>query len=192
MKQDLKTDPPLRSAAFEDQVISHMDVLYAAALRFTRNKADAQDLLQDSVVRALRFHHKYQEGTYIKAWLLTILRNTFINNYRKKLRRPVLVEWSGQELTPEAGTDPDMEFYSDDWKSENVLEYLGDDIRSAVDSLPEGHRQAVILADLQSMSYREIATVMDCPLGTVMSRLHRGRRLLRDTLESGAHCVAYS
>jgi RNA polymerase sigma-70 factor (ECF subfamily) len=173
-----------RSKAFEQNIMEHMDTLYSVALRLTRNATDAQDLLQDAVVRALRFHHKFQEGTYLKAWLLTILRNTFINDYRKKARRPTMVEWTGLESVGTLKADPEMGFYPRELKARNVLELLGDDVRHAVDALPEGHRRTVIMADLQDMSYREIADEMDCPLGTVMSRLHRGRRLLRESLEA--------
>ena len=181
-----------RTEEFENRIIEHMDALYSVALRLTRNATDAQDLLQDAIVRALRFHHKFQEGTYLKAWLLTILRNTFINDYRKKARRPTMVEWTGTEFVPNMKADPDMGYYPEALKSKNVLELLDDDIRSAVESLPEGHRDTVIMADLKDMSYKEIATEMDCPLGTVMSRLHRGRRLLREILASHDPQVAFS
>lgn len=181
-----------RAEDFENRLIEHMDALYSVALRLTRNATDAQDLLQDAIVRALRFHDKFQEGTYLKAWLLTILRNTFINDYRKKARRPTMVEWTGAEFMPNMTADPDMGYYPEALKDKNVLELLDDDIRSAVEALPEGHRDTVIMADLRSMSYKEIATEMDCPLGTVMSRLHRGRRLLRETLAAYGPQVAFS
>jgi RNA polymerase sigma-70 factor (ECF subfamily) len=171
-----------RDAEFEQQLVAHMDVLYGAALHLTRNAADAKDLLQDTMVRALRFHDRYRPGTYLKAWLLTILRNTFINNYRRKARRPLEVELTDAEFVPEAGPDRDMGFVPKTSRAEDLLECLGDETRSAIEALPETHRRTVIMADLQDMSYREIAAELDCPLGTVMSRLHRGRRLLRDSL----------
>lgn len=174
--------PPERSAHFEGLVLENMDALYSLALRLTRNPTDAQDLLQDAVMRALRFHHKFREGTYIKAWLLTILRNTFINDYRKKARRPKLVEWTGAEPEAMVAPDRDMGYFPEALRKQEVLEFLGDETRQAVDALPEGHRRTVIMADLHDMSYKEIAVEMDCPLGTVMSRLHRGRRLLREAL----------
>ncbi|PCJ56426.1 MAG: hypothetical protein COA73_12060 [Candidatus Hydrogenedentota bacterium] len=181
----------IRSEDFEQEVIQHMDAMYAVALKLTRNAADARDLQQDALVRALRFHHKFQKGTYLKAWLMTILRNTFINDYRKKSRRPMLVEWTGFEPLPPREPDTEMEFVPFNTKSNDVLEYLNDDVRGAVDSLPEGHRRTVIMADLQDMSYREIADILDCPLGTVMSRLHRGRRLLRDALPKNTREVVF-
>lgn len=177
-----QADPETRSKAFENELIEHMDTMYAVALRLTGNPADARDLQQEAIVRALRFHHKYEPGTYLRAWLLTILRNTFINNYRKRRRRPILVEWTGFEQSPEPPTDKEMGYYPEALRGENILEYLGDDLRDAVEALPEGHRQTVIMADLKDMSYKEIAEVLGCPLGTVMSRLHRGRRLLRENL----------
>ncbi len=171
-----------RDAEFERQLVEQIDVLYPAALHLTRNAADAKDLLQDTMVRALRFHDRYRPGTYIKAWLLTILRNTFINNYRRKARRPFEVELTDAEFMPEAGPDREMGFVPKASRAEDLLECLGDATRSAIEALPETHRRTVIMADLQDMSYREIAAELDCPLGTVMSRLHRGRRLLRDSL----------
>ncbi len=181
----------LRPEEFEQEIIQHMDAMYAVALKLTKNAADARDLQQDALVRALRFHHKFQKGTYIKAWLMTILRNTFINDYRKKSRRPMLVEWTGFEPLPPRKGDRDMEYVPVNVKSNDVLEFLNDDVRGAVDSLPEGHRRTVIMADLQDMTYREIADELDCPLGTVMSRLHRGRRLLRDALPEGTRELAF-
>jgi RNA polymerase sigma-70 factor (ECF subfamily) len=156
-------------------------MLYAVALRLTRNVTDAQDLTQNSVVKALRFHDKFERGTYIKAWLLTILRNTFINEYRRRARRPTLVEFTGLET---AETPPDAAGPGEARarNSLELLELLEDEVRQAVELLPPDFRQAVILADLEDMSYKDIAQIMKCPLGTVMSRLYRGRKLLRDRL----------
>jgi RNA polymerase sigma-70 factor, ECF subfamily len=177
-------DPTPRSSEFEQQLVSHMDAMYQAALRLTRNVADAKDLQQDAIVRALRFHHKFQPGTYLRAWLLTILRNTFINDYRRKGRRPHTVEWIGDDIVPvpPSHADADMKYYPGEFRSTNVLEFLSDDLRNAVEALPDSSRDTVIMADLQDMSYKEIAEALDCPLGTVMSRLHRGRGQLRETL----------
>ncbi len=175
-----------RSREFEQQVLEHVDMLYAVALRLTRNPADAEDLTQNTFVKALRFHDKFKEGTYIKAWLLTILRNTFINEYRRKTRRPMEVELSGFEAAPESFPDPDVFIETRDDSLENLLELLDDPVRSALESLPPDFRNAVIMADLQDMSYKEIADIMGCPLGTVMSRLFRGRKLLREALSEYA------
>jgi len=171
-----------RSQEFEQLVLDHMDMLYAVALRLTRNPADAQDLTQNTVVKALRFHDKFKKGTYIKAWLLTILRNTFINDYRRKARRPTLVELSGSEPSQDVSPEPEVNYEPRERTGRNLLELLDDEVKHAVETLPQDFRQAVIMADLEDMSYKEIAEAMDCPLGTVMSRLYRGRKLLRESL----------
>ena len=180
-----------RSEAFDREIVEHMETLYGVALRLTRDPADARDLQQDALVRALRFRDKFKEGTYAKAWLLTILRNIFINEYRKKARRPTQVELSGAEHLTSNETDKDMGYFPRELKSHHILEYLGDEVRHAVDSLPEQHRRTLIMADLQDMSYKEIAEEMECPLGTVMSRLHRGRRLMRELLPRRTREIVY-
>lgn len=180
---NVATQDQARSAEFEELVLQHLDMLYAVALRLTRNPTDAQDLTQNTVVKALRFHDKFQEGTYIKAWLLTILRNTFINEYRRKVRRPTFVELSGTEPAEETAPDPEVGGYDPaQVDSEDLMELLNDEVKNAVVSLPDDFRQAVIMADMEDMSYKEIAEAMNCPLGTVMSRLYRGRKLLRERL----------
>jgi RNA polymerase sigma-70 factor (ECF subfamily) len=181
-----------RAHAFDQELVQHMDTLYSAALRLTRNPADARDLQQDALVRALRFHDRYKPGTYLRAWLLTILRNTFINDYRKKARRPREIEFADMEPAPYEQSDRDMLFFPRELSSEYMLEFLGDETRSAVEALPENHRRAVVMADLHNMTYQEIADALNCPIGTVMSRLHRGRRLLRDSLPVGARELAAS
>ena len=179
------TDPP-RSKDFEDLILKHVDMLYAVALRLTRNNADAEDLTQNTLVKALRFHDKFKEGTYIKAWLLTILRNTFINEYRRKARRPTFVELTGAEPASDTAPDPDIPFEPREGHMDDLLELLDDPVREAIESLPKDFRFAVVKADLEDKSYKEIAEAMQCPLGTVMSRLYRGRKLLRERLEEYA------
>ncbi len=179
---DSTIDAPPRSPEFEKLVLEHMDMLYAVALRHTRNTADAYDLTQNTVLKALRFHDKFEKGTYIKAWLLTILRNTFINEYRRKARRPTFVELTGAEPAEDTSLDPELNYEPGERTPSELLELLDDEVKLAVESLPEDFRQAVIMADLEDMSYKEIADKMDCPLGTVMSRLYRGRKLLRERL----------
>lgn len=171
-----------RSPEFEALVLEHMDMMYAVALRLTHNAADAQDLTQNTVVKALRFHEKFERGTYIKAWLLTILRNTFINEYRRKVRRPAHVELSGTEAARDDHPDPEVNYTPKNRDPEELMELLDDRVKEAVLELPEDFKQAVIMADIQDMSYKEIAERMGCPLGTVMSRLFRGRKLLREKL----------
>lgn len=152
-------------------------MLHAVALRLTRNAADAEDLTQNTLVKALRFHEKFREGTYIKAWLLTILRNTFINEYRKRTRTPMSVELTGAEAAEAPVLPPGPED-----RLHNMLELLDDEVRKAVEELPDDFRNAVIMADLEEKSYKEIAEFMGCPIGTVMSRLYRGRKILRERL----------
>lgn len=157
-------------------------MLYAVALRHTRNTADALDLTQNTILKALRFHGKFEKGTYIKAWLLTILRNTFINEYRRKARRPTFVELTGAEPAVDTSPDPDIRYEPANRSSSEMMELLDDEVKKAVEALPDDFRQAVVMADLEDMSYKEIAEKMNCPLGTVMSRLYRGRKLLREQL----------
>ena len=175
-----------RSKEFENLVLEHLDMLYGVALRLTRNPTDAQDLTQNTVVKALRFHDRFQEGTYIKAWLLTILRNTFINEYRRKARRPQFVELDGSESGTDQVAEREGQFGPPPSTANEMLELVDDEVRLAVESLPDDFRQAVVMADLQDMSYKEIAEAMDCPLGTVMSRLYRGRRMMREQLHAYA------
>jgi RNA polymerase sigma-70 factor, ECF subfamily len=176
----------VRSQAFEEEVLQHLDMMHAVALRLTRNMADAEDLTQNTLVKALRFHDRFKEGTYIKAWLLTILRNTFINEYRRKARRPAQVELSGTEAVDGKFIDPEVPLEMDRDRREDLMELLDDEVKAAIEALPDDFRGTVIMADLEDRSYKQIAEIMDCPLGTVMSRLYRGRKLLRETLKEYA------
>lgn len=171
-----------RSAEFDRLVLEHIDMLYAVALKLTRNQADAQDLTQATIVKAFRFHDKFKEGTYIKAWLLTILRNTFINDYRRKVRRPTFVQLTGAESADSASPDREVGIDPGGTKYGDIIELLDDRVKEAIEGLPEDFRKAVIMADVEDKSYKEIAEAMDCPIGTVMSRLYRGRKLLREQL----------
>ncbi len=180
---EVSSETPVRSREFENQVLQHLDLLYAVALRLTRNPADAEDLAQSTVVKALRFHDHFREGTYIKAWLLTILRNTFINEYRRRVRRPVTVELTGMEAAEESRMPREVPVHA---VRADLMELLEDEVKLALDALPADFRGAVIMADLEEMSYKDIAEAMQCPLGTVMSRLYRGRKLLRDALQQYA------
>jgi RNA polymerase sigma-70 factor (ECF subfamily) len=167
---------------FERDVLPLLPGLYGAALRMTRNPSDAEDLLQEATLRAYRGFGTFQEGTNLKAWLYRILTNSFINIYRKRQRQPQVVE--GPE-------DVDEWFLFDRLGSrsversaeEDVLERIPDsDVKAALESIPENFRMAVLLADVEGFSYKEIAEIMDVPIGTVMSRLHRGRKALEKAL----------
>lgn len=176
------TDSTLR-ALFEEQAIPFMDQLYAAAMRMTRNPADAGDLVQETYAKAYAAFGQFEQGTNLKAWLYRILTNTFINSYRKNQRQPYqgaiddLEDWqlgSAESLTQGRTTRS---------AEAEAIDHLPDsDVKEALQSIPEDFRLAVYLADVEGFAYQEIADIMKTPVGTVMSRLHRGRRLLRDLL----------
>ena len=173
-------DPALR-ARFERDVLPLLPNLYGAALRLTRNPQDAEDLLQETYLRAFRGFAGFQEGTNLRAWMYRILTNTFINSYRKKQREPVTVQdediedWFLYDRLGESGVEASAE--------SEVLEQIPDeDVQRALEALPESFRMAVLLADVEGFSYKEIAQILDIPIGTVMSRLHRGRKALEKAL----------
>lgn len=175
-----------RNPAFDELLLQHLDLLFAVGMKLTRNADDAEDLVNNTVLKALRFHDKFKEGTYIKAWLLTILRNTYINQYRQRVRRPREVELSGSEGAKEAYPDPALRYVPKSKGYGDVKELLDDTVRVAVDTLPIEFRKVVIMADVEERSYKDIALLLDCPIGTVMSRLHRGRKILRTQLHEYA------
>jgi RNA polymerase sigma-70 factor (ECF subfamily) len=175
-----------RKARFERDAFQFTNQLYAAALRYTKNAADAEDLVQDTYAKAFVSFHQFEEGTNLKAWLYRILTTTFINNYRKDQRRPLL---SGGSEVEDWQLHDAASHTSDQGKSaeDEVLDNIADvDIKSALAAMPEEFRMAVYLADVEGFSYKEIAEIVGVPTGTVMSRLHRGRKLLRESLSDYA------
>jgi RNA polymerase sigma-70 factor (ECF subfamily) len=180
-----------RNDRFERDALVFMDQLYAAALRYTKNPEDARDLVQDTYLKAFNSFHQFEEGTNLRAWLYRVLTTTFINSYRKDQRRPQLAsgeleDWQlaeAQSHTSDLGKSAEVE----------ALENLPDsDIKRALQEIPEEFRIAVYLADVEGFSYKEIADIVEVPAGTVMSRLHRGRKLLREKLADYAKELGYS
>ncbi|WBU38224.1 sigma-70 family RNA polymerase sigma factor [Homoserinibacter sp. YIM 151385] len=178
---------------FEEQAIPFMDQLYAAAMRMTRNPADAGDLVQETYVKAYAAFRQFKQGTNLKAWLYRILTNTYINQYRKAQRQPYqnsideLEDWQlgDAESLSQGRTTRSAEA--------EAIDHLPDsDVKEALQSIPEDFRLAVYLADVEGFAYQEIADIMKTPVGTVMSRLHRGRRLLRERLADYARERGYS
>ena len=171
-----------RRARFERDAMEYVDQLYSAAMRMTRNPQDAEDLVQEAYTKAYSSFHQYKPGTNLKAWLYRILTNTYINLYRKRQRQPqqstmdTLEDWQMAQAAEHTSTGLRS-------AETEALDRLPDsDVKEALQSIPEEFRLAVYFADVEGFAYREIAEILDIPIGTVMSRLHRGRKLLRELL----------
>ena len=168
-----------------------LDSLYNTALRMARNAEDAEDLVQETYLKAYRYYDKFQEGTNLKAWMFKILKNTFINRYRKDQKRPAQADFADVEGVFEDQVD---ERFKDSIPNPEVAYFEGrldGDVREALASLPPDYRMVVLLADLEDFSYKEVAEILEVPVGTVMSRLYRGRRLLEETMLEYARKYGY-
>src|SRR5690349_1224381 len=184
--QDVAANGPSSSDQFEIELLGHLDTLYAVSCRMTKSTAEAEDLVQDTVVKAMRARDQFEPGTNLKAWLLRILTNTFINRYHKDGRARDVID--GAEAGP----------LTDAWVGANTMRAMRDpetqalsplveaEVQRALDALPDEYRLAVVLSDIEELSYKEISDAMGCPIGTVMSRLHRGRKMLQKKLRDQA------
>jgi RNA polymerase sigma-70 factor, ECF subfamily len=171
-------------ARFTEVAMEHMPGLYSAALRMTRNAADAEDLVQETYLKAYRAYASFQEGTNLRAWLYRILTNTYINNYRAAKRRPEVTDVEDVEdlYLYKRMSGPGGIRAGRSAEDEALDTFTDDVVKTALEELPEAFRMAVLLADVEGFSYKEISEITDVPIGTVMSRIHRGRRALQKTL----------
>ena len=181
-----ETSTPDPRRDFEEQAIPFMDQLYAAAMRMTRNPADAADLVQETFVKAYGSWSTFTQGTNLKAWLYRILTNTYINTYRKKQREPYQSPIDDLQDWQLGGAESTTSTTARSAEAEAIDRMPASIVKEALQSIPEDFRMAVYLADVEGFAYQEIADIMKTPIGTVMSRLHRGRRLLRDLLSDYA------
>lgn len=177
---ELTRDEKKKQKDFDEEIIPHMDALYNFALRLTSDPNDAEDLVQESIVKAYRFFSSYEKGTNAKAWMFRILKNSFINNYRKTSKKPSQVDYDEVSSYYESIRAERTE--TSDLESLMFRELMDDDISNALSELPEDFRTVVLLCDVEGYTYEEIANMLDVPIGTIRSRLHRGRNLLKTEL----------
>lgn len=179
-----------KQSDFRSEMLPHLDAMYNFALRLTMDPTDAEDLVQDTVVKAFRFFSSYEKGTNAKAWLFRILKNSYINNYRKKSKRPNEVDYD--EVSTFYETIRADQTDTSDLEERMYRDMLDDTVTKALEDLPEDFRSVVLLCDVEGFTYEEIANMLDVPIGTIRSRLHRGRNLLRAALESYARNRGFS
>ena len=182
MKTDLRVQ-------FEEEALGHLDALYGAALRLTRSPSDAEDLVQDTFVKAYRFYDKFEAGTNLKAWLFRILKNSFINEFRKKSKEPTKVDY--QDVEGYYNSERTEKSITTDLRVDTIKNMMGDEISNALNSLDVDFRTVIILCDLEGFTYEEMAKILDIPIGTVRSRLHRARNLLKEKLQAYAKTMGY-
>ncbi|MGL4631984.1 MAG: sigma-70 family RNA polymerase sigma factor [Leadbetterella sp.] len=175
---------------FNHEFMPHADAMYNFAFRLTNDEDDANDLLQDTFLKAFRFINSFQVGTNARAWLFRILKNSFINDYRKKSKEPTKVDYQEVETVYNSLEDAEHEGTTD-LRIEAVQDMIGDEVASALNGLPIDFRTVIILCDIEGFTYEEMAKILDIPIGTVRSRLHRARNLLKDKLRSYAKYMGY-
>lgn len=179
---------------FQAELMPVIDSLYNFAFRLTLDEDDANDLVQETYLKAYRFFEYFEQGTNAKAWLFRILKNSFINDFRKKSKQPAKVDYSeieGYYNSEDVESESDAGGTSSDMRQQAVRDLIGDEVASALNSLPVDFRTVIILCDLEGFTYEEMAKVLDIPIGTVRSRLHRARNFLKDKLEKYAQSMGY-
>jgi RNA polymerase sigma-70 factor (ECF subfamily) len=178
-----------KQRVFNEEFMPHIDAMYNFAFRLTLDEDDAKDLVQETFMKAYRFINSFETGTNAKAWLFRILKNSFINNYRKKSKQPNKVDY--QEVETFYNSDSVNENITTDLRVETVQHLIGDEITNALNSLDVDFRTVIILCDLEGFTYEEMAKILDIPIGTVRSRLHRARNLLKEKLKQYASSLGY-
>ncbi len=175
---------------FDQEFMPHIDSMYNFAFKLTNDEDDANDLVQDTYLKAFRFINSFERGTNAKAWLFRILKNSFINDYRKRSREPSKVDYQDVETTYNSTEDAEIEATTD-LRTETVQDMIGDEVANALNSLPVDFKTVIILCDIEGFTYEEMAKILDIPIGTVRSRLHRARNLLKEKLKSYASSLGY-
>lgn len=178
-----------KNKIFDKEFLPHLDSMYNFAYRLTFDEDDSKDLVQDTYMKAYRFIHSFQQGTNSKAWLYRILKNSFINDFRKKSKQPAKVDY--QEVENFYNSDDVDEAITVDLRIDAIKDMIGDEVSIALNSLAVDFRTVIILCDLEGFTYEEMAKILDIPIGTVRSRLHRARNLLKEKLRSYAGSMGY-
>lgn len=179
----------LNDKIFEEEFLPQIDALYTFAYHLTYNEEDANDLVQETYLKAYRFIDKYIEGTNAKAWLFKILKNAFINQYRKKAKQPTKVDYE-EIINFHDEEDTNFSSYMD-LREEMFQQMMGDEVTTAINTLPVDFRVVILLCDIEGFTYEEISKIVDIPIGTVRSRLHRARNMLKDKLKNYARSLGY-
>jgi len=179
-----------KTEIFDNEFMPHVDSMYNFGYRLTFNEDDAKDLVQDTYLKAFRFINSFQRGTNAKAWLFRILKNSFINEFRKKSKQPSKVDYS--EVEQYYNSDDAGENITTDLRIETVQHMIGDEISGALNAIPVDFRTVIILSDLEGFTYEEMSKILDIPIGTVRSRLHRARNMLKEKLAVYAKEMGYN